>query len=170
MSRMTRRNGRSGVLYGFGNFGAVDSKVLDVQTKLNKLGYPLVLDGIFGPKTAAAIKKYRSDRKLPPATTSTGIDPPLLAMLIVDYSVAPGVISNVSTPDTIAGKSATVNVSIPTKPATSASAAQITPASAGGAGAALSWPVILGTAAVLGGLILFVVTGPAPKKSSKRPR
>lgn len=59
-----------------------DRSVAEVQRILARLGYqPGPADGILGPRSKAAIAKYRSDRKLPP---SDSVDPGLLDRLQAD--------------------------------------------------------------------------------------
>jgi len=44
--------------------GSRGHKVHDLQMDLNWLGYPLIEDGKFGPKTEAALKQFQADQKL----------------------------------------------------------------------------------------------------------
>jgi len=44
--------------------GSRGHKVHDLQMDLNWLGYPLIEDGKFGPKTEAAVKQFQTDQKL----------------------------------------------------------------------------------------------------------
>ena len=41
--------------------------VFEMQERLNELGYKLgAVDGISGPRTVEALKKFQTDNKLPP--------------------------------------------------------------------------------------------------------
>ncbi|MBF2026609.1 MAG: peptidoglycan-binding protein [Oscillatoriales cyanobacterium C42_A2020_001] len=66
--------------------GDVNDSVRDVQTYLNQLGHPLVVDGIFGPQTEQAVKdfqtKYRDEYNLKP----TGIVDIRLYKILLDVS------------------------------------------------------------------------------------
>ena len=53
--------------------------IFEMQERLNELGYKLgTVDGVSGPKTAEALKKFQSDNKLPPTGT---IDPETIRKL-----------------------------------------------------------------------------------------
>ena len=44
--------------------------VFEMQERLNELGYKLgAIDGVSGPRTVEALKKFQSDNKLPPTGT-----------------------------------------------------------------------------------------------------
>jgi peptidoglycan hydrolase-like protein with peptidoglycan-binding domain len=44
--------------------------VFEMQERLNELGYKLgTVDGVSGPRTVEALKKFQSDNKLPPTGT-----------------------------------------------------------------------------------------------------
>lgn len=94
------KRGKGGVpevalsVYGIGDSG---SKVVEIQTMLNKLGYKLVTDGDFGPATAAAVKNFQMHMKLlqdglvGPATFTT------LQKRVAEVTAAPGPIAPVET-------------------------------------------------------------------------
>ena len=53
--------------------------IFEMQERLNELGYKLgTVDGVSGPKTVEALKKFQSDNKLPPTGT---IDPETIRKL-----------------------------------------------------------------------------------------
>jgi peptidoglycan hydrolase-like protein with peptidoglycan-binding domain len=53
--------------------------VFELQERLNELGYKLgTVDGVSGPRTVEALKKFQSDNKLPPTGT---IDPETIRKL-----------------------------------------------------------------------------------------
>jgi len=53
--------------------------VFEMQERLNELGYKLgTVDGVSGPRTVEALKKFQSDNKLPPTGT---IDPETIRKL-----------------------------------------------------------------------------------------
>ena len=53
--------------------------IFEMQERLNELGYKLgTVDGVSGPRTAEALKKFQSDNKLPPTGT---IDPETIRKL-----------------------------------------------------------------------------------------
>jgi peptidoglycan hydrolase-like protein with peptidoglycan-binding domain len=53
--------------------------VFEMQERLNELGYKLgTVDGVSGPKTVEALKKFQSDNKLPPTGT---VDPETIRKL-----------------------------------------------------------------------------------------
>jgi peptidoglycan hydrolase-like protein with peptidoglycan-binding domain len=44
--------------------------IFEMQERLNELGYKLgTVDGVSGPRTVEALKKFQSDNKLPPTGT-----------------------------------------------------------------------------------------------------
>ena len=50
--------------------GSKGTQVMEIQALLNKLGYDVgVIDGIYGPKTAAAVQKFQRYFRLPPTGT-----------------------------------------------------------------------------------------------------
>jgi localization factor PodJL len=50
-----------------------------MQERLNEMGYKLgAVDGVSGPRTVEALKKFQSDNKLPPTGT---IDPDTIRKL-----------------------------------------------------------------------------------------
>jgi peptidoglycan hydrolase-like protein with peptidoglycan-binding domain len=53
--------------------------IFEMQERLNELGYKLgTVDGVSGPKTVEALKKFQTDNKLPPTGT---IDPETIRKL-----------------------------------------------------------------------------------------
>ena len=53
--------------------------IFEMQERLNELGYKLgTVDGVSGPRTVEALKKFQSDNKLPPTGT---IDPETIRKL-----------------------------------------------------------------------------------------
>jgi peptidoglycan hydrolase-like protein with peptidoglycan-binding domain len=53
--------------------------VFEMQERLNEMGYKLgAVDGVSGPRTVEALKKFQSDNKLPPTGT---IDPETIRKL-----------------------------------------------------------------------------------------
>ena len=53
--------------------------VFEMQERLNELGYKLgTVDGVSGPRTVEALKKFQADNKLPPTGT---IDPDTIRKL-----------------------------------------------------------------------------------------
>src|ERR1700719_1331933 len=53
--------------------------IFEMQERLNELGYKLgTIDGVSGPRTVEALKKFQSDNKLPPTGT---IDPETIRKL-----------------------------------------------------------------------------------------
>ncbi len=53
--------------------------IFEMQERLNELGYKVgTVDGVSGPRTVEALKKFQSDNKLPPTGT---IDPETIRKL-----------------------------------------------------------------------------------------
>jgi len=49
---------------------AENMTIFEMQERLNELGYKLgAVDGVSGPRTVEALKKFQSDNKLPPTGT-----------------------------------------------------------------------------------------------------
>jgi peptidoglycan hydrolase-like protein with peptidoglycan-binding domain len=133
--------------------GSKGSAVKDVQDRLNSIGYPLTVDGSFGPGTETAVKQFQTEHGL---SADGIIGPETWGYLMPGVPTPP--------PAASSAPASSAPASSAPRGARDAAKAGLPPPASGGGIAGLSTPAKVG----IGAALVIVLVGIASKVLGKK--